>query len=92
MTYLAKEILRGAPEQKKTHAKAPDKSPFGNGYDPTFDALSEEQQADLYEIICDRYERASSIITSNRDFAECQWSSAIPSWARRPWTAWCIAG
>ena len=32
--------------------------------------LSEEQQADLYEIICDRYERASTIITSNRDFAE----------------------
>jgi len=33
-------------------------------------ALSEEQQADLYEIICDRYEKASTIITSNRDFAE----------------------
>jgi hypothetical protein len=32
--------------------------------------LSEEQQADLYEIICDRYERASTIITSNRDFGE----------------------
>jgi DNA replication protein DnaC len=32
--------------------------------------LSEDQQADLYEIICDRYERASTIITSNRDFAE----------------------
>jgi DNA replication protein DnaC len=32
--------------------------------------LSEEQQADLYEIICDRYERASTIVTSNRDFAE----------------------
>lgn len=32
--------------------------------------LSDEQQADLYEIICDRYERASTIVTSNRDFAE----------------------
>ena len=32
--------------------------------------LSDEQQADLYEIICDRYERASAIVTSNRDFAE----------------------
>jgi DNA replication protein DnaC len=32
--------------------------------------LSEQQQTDLYEIICDRYERASTIITSNRDFAE----------------------
>jgi DNA replication protein DnaC len=32
--------------------------------------LSEEQQADLYEIICDRYEKASTTITSNPDFAE----------------------
>jgi DNA replication protein DnaC len=32
--------------------------------------LSEEQQSDLYELICDRYEKASIIITSNRDFAE----------------------
>jgi len=32
--------------------------------------LSEDQQADLYEIICDRYERASTILTSNRDFSE----------------------
>ena len=32
--------------------------------------LSEEQQADLYEIICERYERAATIVTSNRDFAE----------------------
>ncbi len=32
--------------------------------------LSEDQQADLYEIICDRHERASTIITSNRDFGE----------------------
>jgi len=32
--------------------------------------LSEEQQADLYEIICERYERASTVVTSNRDFAE----------------------
>jgi len=32
--------------------------------------LSDEQQADLYEIICDRYERASTVVTSNRDFAE----------------------
>ena len=33
-------------------------------------SLSEQQQAELYEIICDRYERASTIITSNRDFGE----------------------
>ena len=32
--------------------------------------LSEDQQADLYEIICDRYERTSTILTSNRDFSE----------------------
>jgi len=32
--------------------------------------LSEEQQSDLYELICERYEKASIIITSNRDFAE----------------------
>ena len=32
--------------------------------------LSEEQQADLYEVICSRYERHSTIITSNRDFNE----------------------
>jgi DNA replication protein DnaC len=33
-------------------------------------SLSESQQADLYEVISGRYERASTIITSNRDFAE----------------------
>jgi DNA replication protein DnaC len=32
--------------------------------------LSEEQQSDLYELICERYERCSLIITSNRDFNE----------------------
>jgi DNA replication protein DnaC len=32
--------------------------------------LSEAQQSDLYELICERYERAPSIITSNRDFNE----------------------
>jgi DNA replication protein DnaC len=32
--------------------------------------LSEEQQSDLYELICERYEKAPTIITSNRDFAE----------------------
>jgi DNA replication protein DnaC len=30
--------------------------------------LSEEQQSDLYELICERYERCSLIMTSNRDF------------------------
>lgn len=34
--------------------------------------LSEEQQSDLYEVICERYERAPTIITSNRDFNEWQ--------------------
>ncbi|OPZ54365.1 MAG: Chromosomal replication initiator protein DnaA [Bacteroidetes bacterium ADurb.BinA012] len=32
--------------------------------------LSEEEQNDLYEVLCERYERASTIITSNRDFGE----------------------
>jgi DNA replication protein DnaC len=32
--------------------------------------LNEEQQSDLYELICERYERCSLIITSNRDFNE----------------------
>jgi len=32
--------------------------------------LSEPQQADLYEIISERYERRSTLITSNRDFDE----------------------
>jgi DNA replication protein DnaC len=32
--------------------------------------LSQEQQSDLYELICERYEKAPTIITSNRDFAE----------------------
>lgn len=32
--------------------------------------LSDNNQADLYEIISERYEKASTIITSNRDFNE----------------------
>ena len=32
--------------------------------------LSEDQQSDLYEVICERYERAPTILTSNRDFNE----------------------
>ena len=32
--------------------------------------LSEDQQSDLYEVICERYERVPTIITSNRDFNE----------------------
>lgn len=36
---------------------------------------SEEQQSDLYELICERYERSSTIITSNRDFGE--WMSVF---------------
>ncbi|PKN95980.1 MAG: hypothetical protein CVU43_23065 [Chloroflexi bacterium HGW-Chloroflexi-5] len=35
--------------------------------------LTEEQQMDLYEVICERYEKRSTIITSNRDFSE--WAS-----------------
>jgi DNA replication protein DnaC len=34
------------------------------------DSLTESEQELLYEIICDRYERRSVIITSNRDFSE----------------------
>jgi DNA replication protein DnaC len=37
--------------------------------------LSEEQQSDLYELICERYEKAPTIITSNRDFSE--WMSVF---------------
>lgn len=33
-------------------------------------ALNESQQADLYQLIAERYEKASTIITSNRDFDE----------------------
>jgi DNA replication protein DnaC len=32
--------------------------------------LNEEQQMDLYEVICSRYEKYSTILTSNRDFSE----------------------
>jgi len=32
--------------------------------------LTQEQQMDLYEIICERYEKKSTILTSNRDFSE----------------------
>lgn len=35
-------------------------------------SLTELQQADLYEVICERYEKAATIITSNRDFGEWQ--------------------
>jgi DNA replication protein DnaC len=31
---------------------------------------SEEQQTDLYELICERYEKSSTVVTSNRDFSE----------------------
>ena len=32
--------------------------------------LNESQQNDLYEVICERYEKKSMVITSNRDFNE----------------------
>jgi DNA replication protein DnaC len=32
--------------------------------------LSDEQQSDLYELICERYEKTSMIVNSNRDFGE----------------------
>ncbi len=32
--------------------------------------LHEDQQSDLYELICERYERSPTILTSNRDFNE----------------------
>ena len=32
--------------------------------------LPEHQQQDLYEVICQRYERHATVITSNRDFSE----------------------
>lgn len=38
-------------------------------------ALEEEQQEDLYEVICQRYEKKSLIITSNRDMSE--WSGVF---------------
>lgn len=33
-------------------------------------ALNETQQEDLYQVIAQRYEKSSTIITSNRDFHE----------------------
>lgn len=36
-------------------------------------ALNEAQQNDLYQLIAERYEKSSTIITSNRDFSE--WST-----------------
>lgn len=33
-------------------------------------SLSEEEQNDLYKVLCERYEKSSTIITSNRDFDE----------------------
>lgn len=38
-------------------------------------SMPEEQQEDLYEVICGRYEKKSLIITSNRDLSE--WASAF---------------
>ena len=32
--------------------------------------LPEHQQQDLYEVICNRYERHATVLTSNRDFNE----------------------
>lgn len=37
--------------------------------------LSEDSQSDLYEVICERYEKAPTIITSNRDMGE--WPSVF---------------
>jgi DNA replication protein DnaC len=37
--------------------------------------LEERQQSDLYDLICERYEKASTIVTSNRDFGE--WMSVF---------------
>ena len=36
----------------------------------TWCPLPEHQQQDLYEVICNRYERHATVITSNRDFNE----------------------
>jgi DNA replication protein DnaC len=33
-------------------------------------SLNETEQSDLYEVICERYEKAPTILTSNRDFNE----------------------
>jgi DNA replication protein DnaC len=32
--------------------------------------LTEQQQSDLYDVIAERYEKAATVITSNRDFSE----------------------
>jgi len=37
--------------------------------------MSELEQSDLYEVICERYEKAPTILTSNRDFNE--WPSVF---------------
>ncbi|KIC76322.1 Insertion sequence IS408 putative ATP-binding protein, partial [Neochlamydia sp. TUME1] len=41
-------------------------------------SLSEASQMDLYEVICERYEKAATIITSNREFGEWQEIFANP--------------
>jgi DNA replication protein DnaC len=38
-------------------------------------SMSEEQQEDLYEVVCGRYEKKSLVITSNRDMSE--WVAAF---------------
>jgi DNA replication protein DnaC len=38
-------------------------------------SMTEEQQDDLYEVVCGRYEKKSLIITSNRDMSE--WAAAF---------------
>jgi DNA replication protein DnaC len=63
---------RGDGTQKKRLAQV-SKVPVLILDDFGLQALNEAQQSDLYQLIAERYEKASTIITSNRDFDE--WSS-----------------
>jgi DNA replication protein DnaC len=67
MEWIAKGHCDGTHERRMKQVATVDLLIMDDfGLEP----LTVEQQGDLYEIICERYERASILITSNRDFGE----------------------
>ena len=56
--------------------------------------LPEHQQQDLYEVICNRYERHATVITSNRDFngTATAGAGALPTTAGPPLPSAALAG